>query len=175
MQHLLEKFLDDTQYCVPGEAMTPEHLSHALFYVSQKAASPTVRSLIRAAAFLATTLTVSPITTLIQQFLSSGLASSAGDTTPNQNEELKEVTAKLDSAIDQWTSQQESMKKTLDKVPQIDDPTDLILMDARIQTISEGMAIIQVTMEELKMQATTRPTPPISHPQSATPNPTVTQ
>ena len=160
------KILDDTQYCVPREVMTPEHLSHALFYVSQKAASPTVCSLIRAAAFLATTLTVSPITTSIQQFLSSGLASSAGNTTPNQNEELKEVTAKLDSTIDQWTSQQESMKKTLDKVPQIDDPTDLILMDAHIQMISEGMAIIQVTMEELKMQATTRPTPPISHPQS---------
>lgn len=160
------KFLDTTQFCIPGEDMTPEHLSHALFYISQKAATPTVRSMIRAAAFLATTLTVSPIATSIQQFLSSGLVNSADATTPHQNDELKEITAKLDGAIDQWSSQQESMKRTLDKVPQLGNPTDLILMDARIQTISENVATIQVMMKEMKTQANARPASPSSNPHS---------
>ena len=111
-------------------------------------------------------LTVSPITTSIQQFLSTGLTSLADATTPHQNEELKEITVKLNSAIAQWTSQQEIMKKTLDKVPQIDDPMDLILLDAHIQTISEGMVTIQAMMEELKTQANARLASPNSHPHS---------
>lgn len=157
------KFLDIKQYCIPGEDMTPEHLSHALFYISKTAATPTLRSMIRATAFLVTTLTVSPITASIQHFLSSGLASPVGVTSPHQNEELKEITTKLDTAINQWSSQEEVMKNTLDKVPQIDDPTDLILMDARIQSISEGMASMQVMMEDLKTQMIARPTSPNSH------------
>jgi len=40
------KFLDTTQFCIPGEDMTLEHLSHTLFYISQTAASPTMHSMI---------------------------------------------------------------------------------------------------------------------------------
>ncbi|KIM66582.1 hypothetical protein SCLCIDRAFT_21718 [Scleroderma citrinum Foug A] len=114
------KYLDDTQFCIPGEDMTPEHLSHALFYISKKAATPTLCFMIRTTAFLATTLTASLITTSIQHFLSSESAKSAGLTPLSQNEEFKEVTVKLNTAICQWSSQQESMSRTLDKVPQID-------------------------------------------------------
>ena len=155
------KYLDDTQFCVPGEDMTPEHLSHALFYISKKAATPTLRSMIQATAFLATTLTVSPIIASIQHFLSSETAKSASLNSLLQNEELKEITVKLNTTICQWSSQQESMSRTLNKVPQINDPTDLILMDTRIQNISEGMASIQVMMEELRTQTPTGPASPL--------------
>lgn len=58
------------------------------------------------------------------------------------------------------------MKRTLDKVPQLGNPTDLILMDARIQTISENVATIQVMMKEMKTQANARPASPSSNPHS---------
>ncbi|KIM67374.1 hypothetical protein SCLCIDRAFT_7564 [Scleroderma citrinum Foug A] len=138
------KYLDDTQFCIPGEDMTPKHLSHTLFYISKKAATPTLRSMIWATAFLTTTLTVSLIIASIQHFLSFETAKSAGLNSPLQNGDLKEITIKLNTTICQWSSQQESMSRTLDKVPQIDDPTNLILLDTRIQNILEGMASIQL-------------------------------
>lgn len=140
------KYPDDTQFCIPGKDMTPEHLSHTLFYISKKAATPTLCSMIWATAFLTTTLTVSLIIASIQHFLSFETAKSAGLNSLLQNEDLKEITVKLNTTICQWSSQQESMSRTLNKVPQIDDPTNLILLGAQIQNILEGMASIQVMM-----------------------------
>ena len=160
------KYLDDMQFCIPGEDMTPEHLSHTLSYISKKAATPTLCSMIWATAFLTTTLTVSLIIASIQHFLCFETAKSAALNSPLQNEDLKEITIKLNTTICQWSSQQESMLRTLDKVPQIDDPANLILLDTWIQNISEGMASIQVMMEELRTQMPTRPTSPNNHPHS---------
>jgi len=152
------KFLDTTQFCIQGEAMTPEHLAHTLFYISQKASTPTLRSLIRATAFLTTDLAASTIISSIQSKLSLHSTHSDDSPTQTQREEIKIITDKLENAIDQWSTQQVNMKKTLDKVPQIDDPTDLLLMDSRIQSISESIASIQTTLETIKLQPTATPT-----------------
>jgi len=160
------KFLDSLQFCIPGEAMTLEHLSHSLFYISQKVASPTLHSMIRATAFLAVELTASPIITLVQEALSSAPTNPSSTQIASQNEELRAITTKLDSAVDNWSTQQDNLKKTLDKVPQIDDPTDLLLMDARIQSISEGVSSIQAAMDAIKTQPITRPTSPTRQPHS---------
>ena len=152
--------------CTPDETMTPELLSHALFHISTKAATPTVRSLIRATAFLTTELAVSPIISSIQKLLSLDGTSSVESPTSVQREELKTITEKLDTAIDQWSTQQEEMKITLSKVPQMDAPTDLIILDARIHSISESINSIQTAIETMKTQSpATRPTHP-PHPQS---------
>ena len=134
------KFLDSLQFCIPGEAMTPEHLSHLLFYISQKVASPTLHSMIQATAFLAVELTASPIITLVQEALSSTPTNPSSTQIASQNEELRAITTKLDSAVNNWSTQQDNLKKTLNKVPQFDDPTNLLLMDAQIQSILEGVS-----------------------------------
>jgi len=140
--------------------MTPEHLAHTLFYISQKASTPTLRSLIRATAFLTTDLAASTIISSIQSKLSLHRTRTHSDDSPTQTqrEEIKIIMDKLENAIDQWSTQQVNMKKTLNKVPQIDDPTDLLLMDSWIQSISESIASIQTTLETIKSQPTATPT-----------------
>ncbi|KIM65627.1 hypothetical protein SCLCIDRAFT_22524 [Scleroderma citrinum Foug A] len=109
------KFLDLMQVCIPGITMTPELLSHALFHISLKSATPTVCSLIWATAFLMTELMVSPIISSIQKLLTLDGTNPTDSPTSSQKEELKMITEKLDTAIDQWSTQQEEMKATLSK------------------------------------------------------------
>lgn len=160
------KLLDTLQFCIPGEAMTLEHLSHTLFYISMRAATPTLHSLIWAAAFLMTELTVSPIISLIQKLVSREDTSSMDLPASSQKEDLKVITGKLDVAIDQWSTQQEEMKIMLSKVLQINDPTDLIIMDAWIQSISESIISIQTAIEAIKTQPPTIPSMQNHPPQS---------
>ena len=146
--------------------MTLEHLSSMLFYISQKVATPTLHSMIRAAAFLTTDLAISPITSSIQKAITLGTGNPDSSTPPSHQEELRIITEKLDSTINQWSSQQENMKKTLKKVSQIDDSTNLLLMDIWIQSILENVSNIQKAIEDMKTQAATRPANqgPLPHP-----------
>ena len=70
----------------------------------------------------------------------------------SQREELSTITTKLDSALEQWSTQQEEWTKTIHKIPQIDDPINLLIMEARLQSISEGVATVQTAVEEMKTQ-----------------------
>ena len=151
------KFLDSMQVCIPGVTMTPELLSHTLFHISLKSATPTVCSLIWATAFLTTELAVSPIISSIQKLLTLDGTNPTDSPTSSQKEELKMITEKLDTAIDHWSTQQEEMKATLSKVPQMDGPTDLIILDARIHSISESINSIQASIKTMKTQSPATP------------------
>ena len=132
--------------------MTPEHLSQTLFYVSQKAATKTLRSTICAVAYLTLDLAASPIITAIQKAMANMTTDTNGAPVVSQREELSTITTKLDSALEQWSTQQEEWMKTIHKIPQIDDPINLLIMEARLQSISEGVATVQTAVEEMKTQ-----------------------
>ena len=151
------KFLDSMQVCIPGVSMTLELLSHALFHISLKSATPTVCSLIWATAFLTTELAVSPIISSIQKLLTLDGTNPTDSPTSSQKEELKTITEKLDTTIDQWSTQQEEMKAMLSKVPQMDGPTNLIILDAWIHSISESINSIQASIETMKTQSPATP------------------
>ncbi|KIN95415.1 hypothetical protein M404DRAFT_165941, partial [Pisolithus tinctorius Marx 270] len=69
-------FLDQL-YTIQGEPTTPEHISHALFYISQaKGVSNTLRSAIRATAYLVRDLATSEIAESITKAVSERLETS---------------------------------------------------------------------------------------------------
>lgn len=146
------KHLDSLQYTIKGESMTPEHLSQTLFYVSQKAATKALRSTICAVAYLTLDLAASPIITAIQKAMANMTTDTNGAPVVSQREELSTITTKLDSALEQWSTQQEEWTKTIHKIPQIDNPINLLIMEARLQSISEGVATVQTAVEEMKTQ-----------------------
>ena len=125
--HSARKLLDDVQYTIAGEPMAPEHLSHTLFYISQKAVTLTVHSMIHAAAFLTLELTSSLIVSSVRQALSS---TDLTEHLPSAHRtELSEMATKLDLALEKWSDQQETWTKTLDKIPQVDDPINMIQLE----------------------------------------------
>ncbi|KIM57736.1 hypothetical protein SCLCIDRAFT_1192901 [Scleroderma citrinum Foug A] len=154
------KLLDNMQYTIAGVPMTLEHLSHKLFYIFQKAVTPTLCSMICTAAFLTLELTSSSIISSVKQALSS--TDLMEHLTSAHHIELSEMATKLDLALEKWSDQQETWMKTLDKISQIDDPINMIQLETRIHLISEGMASIQKMIEDMKVQnaASTLTTPP---------------
>ena len=148
--HSARKLLDSMQYTIEGEPMTLEHLSHALFYMSQRVVMPTIRSMIHAAGFLTLELASSLIVSSVKQALvSTDLTDPLSST---HHTKISEATSKLNLALDKWSAQQETWMKTLDKILQTDDPINMIQLETQIHSISEGMAVIQKTVEEMKTQ-----------------------
>ncbi|KIO04829.1 hypothetical protein M404DRAFT_142127, partial [Pisolithus tinctorius Marx 270] len=71
------KLFLDQLYTIQGEPATPEHISHALFYISQtKGVNNTLRSAIRAAAYLVRDLAASEIAESITKAVSERLETS---------------------------------------------------------------------------------------------------
>ncbi|KIK13671.1 hypothetical protein PISMIDRAFT_17819 [Pisolithus microcarpus 441] len=150
-------FLDKIQYTIPGEPMTAEHLSQALFYITQmKGITPTARSAIRSAAYPVQDLSASATAQAIIKDISSKLENSLVAAISPQvakilsaADSLKDTNQKLESSI-------EGIPRSSGCVTDYGSQTDTTALDSQLQALVSNTTSIKEAIIDLKTMAKTQ-------------------
>lgn len=153
-------FLDKIHYTIPGEPMTAEHLSQALFYITQmKGITLVIRSAIRSAAYLVQDLSTSTATQTIINEITAKLENSLVAAISPQ---VAKILTAADSLID-TNSKLETTIEALprnagcvtDSTPQAD-PTSL---DVQLHSLMTDTSSIKEAIDDLRLLAKAQPPP----------------
>ncbi|KAI6037447.1 hypothetical protein BKA83DRAFT_4486480 [Pisolithus microcarpus] len=146
------KCLDKHQYTTPGESLTPEHISYALFYISQmKNVTPIVKSAIRSAAYLIQEVCMSTTAQTIANNITMKLETSIIAAISPQiakvlsaADKLDELNVKLDTNIIELSKNVECMNSPMSL-------TESNSVDTQLRTLAADTTTIKDAIDDLKL------------------------
>ncbi|KAI5998393.1 hypothetical protein F5J12DRAFT_914688 [Pisolithus orientalis] len=157
------KFLDQL-YTVHGDPITPEHLSQALFYISQsKTVNSTTRSAIRTTAYLVRDLAALAIAESITKAVSSKLDASVLIAISPHIGKIMSTAEKLETANEQITTLSAEIAKNAGTHDTTAGDTSLELLEGKVQKLTDDVGSIKTAIEEVKDHLKTQ-TPPAPFP-----------
>lgn len=156
------KFLDKHQYTIPGEPVTFEHVSHALFYISQmKGVTPLVRSTVRSAAYLVQDMVASTAAQTIVEDVTSKLETSLIAAISPQIAKILTAAETFDKLSTKIDESADKITKNAECVPHQPVLTDHDSVDTCLQALTADTTTIKEAIDDLKMltKAVQPPTP----------------
>ncbi|KIN93570.1 hypothetical protein M404DRAFT_35971 [Pisolithus tinctorius Marx 270] len=149
-------FLDQL-YMIQGELATPEHISHALFYISQtKGVNNMLCSAIYTAAYLVKDLAVSMLTETTTRAASDKLETSVIAAISPQVVKILSTSENMMKINETAEMLSENITRKLKSLTCTTNSTDSDQLENKVQNLIADMGTIKSTLEDLKNYITTQ-------------------
>ncbi|KIN93752.1 hypothetical protein M404DRAFT_170381 [Pisolithus tinctorius Marx 270] len=150
-------FLDQL-YTIQGEPATPEHISHALFYISQsKGVNNTLRSAIRATAYLVRELATSELAESITTAVSGKIEKSVVAAISPQIANILSAAENLEKTNKNMKSTNDDTIKKLELIASTPDRAATTQLEDHVKNLIEDMNTVKTALEDVKNHIKVQP------------------